>query len=51
MNRGEPLPLMSHAERESYCSWLRRLAGKKRGTLPDHLRNAAAQLSGLWGNT
>lgn len=36
--------LMSAPERESYCRWLERLAGKKRGPHPDRLRQAAQQL-------
>lgn len=42
----EPLPLMSGPEREGYCAFLLRLAGRRRGPLPDYLRKAAAFLSG-----
>lgn len=47
MNR-EPLALMTNSERDAYCAFLRRLAGRRRGSLPEKLRNAAAQLSGRW---
>lgn len=45
---GEPLPLMSATQRESYCVWLERIAGRKRGSLPEKLRSAAAQLRDQW---
>lgn len=35
---------MSASEREAYAAWLKRIAGTKRGTLSNHLRNAAREL-------
>lgn len=36
--------LMSAAELESYAAFLLKLAGKRRGPVADHLRNAAREL-------
>jgi hypothetical protein len=47
MNRErEPLPLMSAIQRDSYCAWLLKLAGRLKGSVPDHLRKSATELSG-----
>lgn len=48
MNRDDPLPLMNAAQIEDYAAFLRRLAGRRQGTLPDRLRQYAAQLIDLW---
>lgn len=45
---GEPLPLMSQAEKASYADWLLRLVGRRKGPLPDRLRNAAAAIRSEW---
>lgn len=41
-----PLSLMTGAEQEAYCAWLKRFAGKRRGSIADYLRRAAKELSG-----
>ena len=38
--------LMSASELESYAAFLIKLAGTRRGSLADHLRNAARELGG-----
>lgn len=48
MNDREPLALMNAAEIEDYASWLRRLAGRRPGSLHDRLRQAASDLLNLW---
>lgn len=42
----EPLALMTGAERNGYCDFLRRLAGRRQGNVARHLRQAASELSG-----
>lgn len=44
--QAEPLGLMSNSERDSYCAFLRRIAGKRRGSIAEHLRRLARELSG-----
>lgn len=46
----EPLPLMTGAERKTYCAWLKHVAGNRRGTLPDRLRQAANDISTFEGD-
>jgi hypothetical protein len=46
MTDREPPALMTGTERASYCAWLVRFVGRRKGTLSDYLRSAANQLSG-----
>jgi hypothetical protein len=40
----EPLALMSSAQRDSYLDWLLTLVGRRKGSIADFYRKAAAQL-------
>jgi hypothetical protein len=42
----ELLPCMTGAERESYASWLDRIAKGKRGSVADRLRQIAKEIRG-----
>lgn len=44
----EPLPLMSAADKGTYADWLKRLAGKRQGSHPDRLRQAASEIKAEW---